>query len=155
MTAQHVRVDRCVELLQENYADRITVLDKQYCDWDTQKGMECMENWFQKYGNDMNCLIGAGAMMAVGASQALVAAGQNMDDWLITSYDATDDVLYAINHGENDMTVGIDASEIGKQAADVARRIATGEFKEKLYECNADILATIDTTNIADWYKGK
>ena len=48
-TAQLVRVDSCVALLQENYGDRITVLASQPCDWDTEKGQACMENWLQPH----------------------------------------------------------------------------------------------------------
>lgn len=36
-TAQLVRVDHLVELLEEKYGDRINVLASQPCDWDTQK----------------------------------------------------------------------------------------------------------------------
>ena len=73
-----------MELLEENYPDRVEVVAEQYCDWDAQKALECMENWVQRFsGGGMNCVISAGAQMATGAVNAVVAAGYDMDDWTL------------------------------------------------------------------------
>ncbi|MDD3411419.1 MAG: sugar ABC transporter substrate-binding protein [Eubacteriales bacterium] len=152
-TANHVRVTHLIELLKENYADRVNVLAEQYCDWDTQKAMECMENWLQRFPDgQMNCIVAAGAMMACGASNAIVAVGQKSEDWIITATDATADVLYAINEGLVDMTVGIDAYTGGYKLAMVTAQAALDQFTDKYFECGTDVLNTIDATNIADWY---
>jgi ABC-type sugar transport system substrate-binding protein len=153
-TAQLVRVDHLVELLQEKYPDRVNVVAKQYCDWDTQKAMECMENWLQSYPDGkMNCIVAAGAMMACGASNAIIGAGGSADDFIITATDATADVLYAINEGDVDMTVGIDAYQGGYLMAKVTAEAAIGEFTENYFDCGTDVLSTIDSSNIADWYE--
>lgn len=152
-TTERIRVDHLVELLQENYPDRVNVVAEQYCDWDTQKAMECMENWLQSYPDgEMNCIVAAGAMMACGASNAIIGAGKTADDYIITTTDATSDVLYAINEGNVDMTVGIDAYQGGYLMAQVTAEAAMGEFQDDYFECGTDVLNTIDSTNIADWY---
>ena len=152
-TAQLVRVNHLVELLQENYPDRVNVVEQQYCDWDTRKAMECMENWMQTYQNGgMNCIVAAGAMMACGASNAIVGAGGTPDDFIITTTDATADVLYAINEGLVDMTVGIDAYQGGYLMAQVTAEAALDQFEGDYFDCGTDVLSTIDSTNIADWY---
>ncbi len=155
-TAQHVRVNHLVEMLQESHPGRVNVVAEQYCDWDTQKAMETMENWLQTYQDgSMNTILAAGAMMACGASNAIVGAGGTPDDYLITSTDATADVLHAINEGLVDMTVGIDAYKGGYLMAEVTALAALGEFEDDYYNCGTDVLNTIDETNIADWYKGE
>lgn len=153
-TAQHVRVNHLVDLLKEKYPDRVNVVAEQYCDWDTQKAMECMENWLQSFpAGQMNCVVAAGAMMACGAANAITGAGGSPDDWLITTTDATADVLYAINEGQVDMTVGIDAYRGGYLMAQVTAEAALEEFEGNYFDCGTDVLATIDSANIADWYK--
>ena len=155
-TAQLVRIDHLVELLEENYPGRITVVAKQYCDWDTQKAMECMENWLQSYPDgQMNCVIAAGAMMACGASNAIIGANGTKDGYIITATDATADVLHAINEGTVDMTVGIDAYKGGYLMAQVTAQAALGEFTDDYFDCGTDVLSTIDAGNIGDWYTGE
>lgn len=153
-SAQLIRVDTLVALLKEKYPDRVNVLADMPCDWDTQKAMECMENWLQRFDGEMNCVVAAGAMMACGACNAVVAAGGSMDDWIFTTTDATADVLYSINEGQVDMTVGIDAYRGGYIMAELAAKMALGEFEGDYFEAGSDVLAIIDSSNIADWYKG-
>lgn len=153
---QLVRVDHLVELLKEAYPDRVEVVDSMPCDWDAQKAMECMENWLQKYsGGKMNCVVAAGAMMCMGAAQAAVSAGESMDDWLFTTTDATSDVLYGIHEGVADMTVGIRADQDGYAAAKTCIEMALGQFQGNEFQIGPEILATIDSTNIDEWYKGQ
>ena len=156
-TQQLVRVDHLVTLLQEEYGEeRVQVVDSMPCDWDAQKAMECMENWLQKYSDgEMNCIVAAGAMMSMGAAQAVSASGANMDDWLFTTTDATSDVLYGIKQGIADMTVGIRADMDGPAAAELCIKMVKGEFTDKEFHIGPDILAIIDETNIDEWYKGE
>jgi len=150
---QLVRVDHLIELLKAEYPDRVNVLASQPCDWDTQKAMECMENWLQRFDGQMNCIVAAGAMMGVGAANSIVAAGGSMDDWLITTTDATSDVLYSINAGVVDMTVGIDVTATGLLTGETARKLVMGEIQPGPMDVGGDILVPIDSSNIADWYK--
>lgn len=151
-SAQLIRVDHLVELLEEKYPDRVEVLASMPCDWDAQKAMECMENWLQRFAGEMNCVVAAGAMEECGAAQAIVGAGEDLNNWVLTTTDATADVLYAINEGQVDMTVGIDSGRQGEILCDLAIKIALGEYTERDFAIGKAILATIDSTNIADWY---
>ena len=151
-TAQLVRVDHLVELLQEKYPDRVEVLASQPCDWDAQKAMECMENWLQRFAGEMNCVVAAGAMMECGAAQAIIGAGEDLDNWVLTTTDSTADVLYAIHEGQVDMTVGIDPVLQGEICCDLCIKIATGEFTDSEYAIGSVLLTSIDSTNIDEWY---
>lgn len=154
-TQQLIRVDHLVDRLKENYGDRIEVVAEQYCDWDPQKALECMENWVQRFPDGgMNCVIAAGAQMATGAVNAVVAAGYDMDDWIFTTTDSTEDVLWAINEGLVDMTVGIDSEANGRLAGEVTLQVALGEYTERTFNGGDRIIMGIDSTNIADWYQG-
>lgn len=155
-TQQLIRVDHLVELLQENYGDRIEIVAEQYCDWDAAKALECMENWVQKYGytDEMNCVIAAGAQMATGAIQAVVNAGFDMDDWIFTTTDSTEDVLWSINAGQVDMTVGIDSEANGRLAGEVTVQVALGEYTDRTFNGGSRIIMGIDSSNISEWYNG-
>lgn len=149
-TAQLVRVDTCVEMLEENFGDRINVLASQPCDWDTEKAQACMENWLQQYQGTMNCVISAAGMMACGACNAVVAAGESMDDWYFTTVDATADALYSIKQGQVDMTVGIDVEEAGVHIFEYMVDYMNGEVEPGIYYDNP--MVAIDSSNIDDWY---
>ncbi len=154
-TQQLIRVDHLVELLEENYPDRVEVVAEQYCDWDAQKALECMENWVQRFPDGgMNCVICAGGQMATGAVNAVVAAGYDMDDWIFTTTDSTADVLWAINEGLVDMTVGIDSVANGRLAAQVTIDVALGEYTETTYNGGDQVIMAIDSSNISEWYEG-
>ena len=149
-TAQLVRVDSCVALLQENYGDRVNVLTSQPCDWDTQKAQECMENWLQQYQGTMNCIVSAAGMMACGACNAVIAAGESMDDWYFATVDSTADVLYSIKQGQVDMTVGIDVLQAGTDMFDFMVKYMNDEIEAGNYSSSP--MFVIDSSNIDDWY---
>lgn len=149
-TAQLVRVDSCAEMMKEAYGDRFNVLASQPCDWDTEKGQACMENWLQQYQGTMNCVISAAGMMACGACNAVVAAGESMDDWYFTTVDATADALYSIKNGQVDMTVGIDVVQAGVDIFDHMVQYMKGEIEPGIYFDNP--MTAIDANNIDDWY---
>ena len=154
-TQQLIRVDHLVALLEENYPDRVEVVAEQYCDWDAQKALECMENWVQRFPDGgMNCVISAGAQMATGAVNAVVAAGYDMDDWIFTTTDSTADVLWAINEGLVDMTVGIDSTENGRLAAEVTVQVGLGEYTDREFNGGDRVIMGIDSSNISEWYEG-
>lgn len=149
-TAQLVRVDNCVDLLKEKYGDRVQVLASQPCDWDTEKAQACMENWLQQYQGTMNCVISAAGMMACGACNAVVAAGESMDEWYFVTVDATADALYSIKNGQVDMTVGIDVAKAGANMFDYMVKYMNGEIEPGIYYDNP--MTVIDEGNIDDWY---
>lgn len=152
-TAQLVRVNSAAERLEQNYGDRINVLASQPCDWDTEKAQATMENWLQQYQGTMNCIISAAGMMASGACNAVIAAGESMDDWYFTTVDATADVLYSIKQGQVDMTVGIDVLQAGKDMFEYMVKYMKGEIEPGMYFANP--MTVIDSSNIDEWYVAK
>lgn len=64
----------------------------------------------------------------------------------------TADVLYAINEGQVDMTVGIDAYKGGYMMAEATLQAALGELEGNYVECGEDVLAIITSENIGEWY---
>ncbi len=152
-TAQLVRVDSCAELLKTNYPDRVTVLASMPCDWDTDKAQACMENWLQQYQGTMNCVVSAAGMMATGACNAVVAAGESMDDWYFTTVDATEDALFSIKQGQVDMTVGIDCVAAGTHMFEYMVKYMKGEIEAGIYSDSP--MTVIDSSNIDEWYVAK
>jgi inositol transport system substrate-binding protein len=72
--------------------------------------------------------------MAIGAIQALKAAGRSMDSVVIGGVDATQDALAAMAAGDLDVTVFQNAAGQGRGAVDAALKLAKGEKVEtKVY----------------------
>ena len=72
--------------------------------------------------------------MAIGAIQALKAAGISMDDVVVGGVDATQDALAAMAAGELDVTVFQDAAGQGSGSIDAALQLARGEeVDQKVY----------------------
>jgi inositol transport system substrate-binding protein len=69
--------------------------------------------------------------MAIGAIQAMKAAGTNMEDVIVGGIDATQDALLAMAAGELDVTVFQDAAGQGSGALDAALKLTKGETVEQ------------------------
>ena len=65
--------------------------------------------------------------MALGAIQALKAAGISMDDVVVAGVDATPDALDAMEAGDLDVTVFQDAAGQGRGGIDAALAMIGGE----------------------------
>jgi len=69
--------------------------------------------------------------MAIGAIQALKAAGRSMDSVVIGGIDATQDALASMAEGDLDVTVFQNAAGQGKGSLDAALKFARGEAVDK------------------------
>ncbi|MOA16208.1 D-ribose-binding periplasmic protein precursor [compost metagenome] len=69
--------------------------------------------------------------MAIGAAQALKAAGVSMKDVVIAGIDATPDGLAAMQAGDLDITVYQNATKQGEVSVQTAVKAAAGEKVEK------------------------
>jgi inositol transport system substrate-binding protein len=69
--------------------------------------------------------------MAIGAIQALKAAGKDMKEYVVAGVDATQDALAAMQAGDLDVTVFQDAAGQGKGALDAALKLVKGDKVEK------------------------
>ena len=92
-----------------------------------------MTNWLSS-GDSFDAVFSNNDEMAIGAIQAMKAAGISMEDVIVTGVDATQDALVAMQSGDLDVTVFQDAAGQGSGALDAALRLARGEdVDQKVY----------------------
>ena len=89
-----------------------------------------MANWLSS-GLDVDAVIANNDEMAIGAIQALKAAGKDMTKVVVGGVDATQDALAAMQAGDLDVTVFQDAAGQGKGSVDAALKLAKGENVDK------------------------
>ena len=101
------------------------VVEEQTGNWRRTEGQDLMANWISA-GTRFDAVISNNDEMAIGAIQALKAAGYDMDSLVVAGIDATQDALAAMKAGDLDVTVFQDAAGQGKGALDTARELARG-----------------------------
>ena len=85
-------------------------------------------------GTQFDAVVSNNDEMAIGAIQAMKAAGMDMADVIVGGVDATQDALAAMQAGDLDVTVFQDAAGQGKGAVDAALALARGEaVEQKVY----------------------
>jgi ABC-type sugar transport system substrate-binding protein len=101
------------------------VVEQQTGNWRRTEGRDLMANWISA-GIEFDAVISNNDEMAIGAVQALKAAGYDMDVMIVAGIDATQDALAAMKAGDLDVTVFQDAAGQGKGAVDTALELARG-----------------------------
>jgi len=104
----------------------INVIDQQTANWSRDQANSLMTNWLS-VGTEFDGVISNNDEMAIGAIQAMKAAGIAMDSVLVSGVDATQDALAAMQAGDLDITVFQNAAAQGGGALDAAVRLAAGE----------------------------
>ena len=117
------------EEILAKYPD-IKILAKEAGDWQSDKGMSLTENWLTAYGKDLTAILANNDNMAIGALQALKAAGR--EDVIVVGVDAIPDALNLVKEGTLDATVLQDAAGQGGTGIDVAAKAAGGETPEAI-----------------------
>lgn len=111
----------------------MTIVEEQTGNWSRTQGQDLMTNWLSA-GVEFDAVVSNNDEMAIGAIQALKAAGISMEDMLVGGVDATQDALAAMKAGDLDVTVFQDAAGQGKGALDAALALARGEtVEQKVY----------------------
>ncbi|GAB1482948.1 sugar ABC transporter substrate-binding protein [Treponema sp.] len=105
----------------------IKVLAKETGNWQRDQGMSLTENWLTAYGKDLNGILANNDEMALGAVEALKAAGRT--DVIVMGVDAIPDAKVAVGNGSLAATVLQDAVGQGQGAAEVAAGVLKGEKK--------------------------
>ncbi|MEH6836734.1 MULTISPECIES: sugar ABC transporter substrate-binding protein [Falsihalocynthiibacter] len=108
----------------------ITLIDKQTAEWSRDKAQDLMTNWISS-GEPFDAVFGNNDEMAIGAIQAMKAAGISMDDVVVGGVDATADALVSMQAGDMDVTVFQDLAGQGSGAIDTALKLARGEAVDK------------------------
>ena len=111
----------------------MTLIDEQTANWSRDEAQSLMTNWLSS-GEEFDFVIANNDEMAIGAIQAMKAAGIDMADVEVGGVDATQDALVAMQAGELDVTVFQDAFGQGAGSVDTALALAAGEdVDQKVY----------------------
>jgi ribose transport system substrate-binding protein/inositol transport system substrate-binding protein len=125
----------------------ITIVEEQTANWSRTQGTDLMTNWLSA-GVEFDAVIANNDEMAIGAIQALKAAGRAMDTVVVGGVDATADALAAMAAGDLDVTVFQNAAGQGKGAVDAALKLARGEAVEKKVYVPFEL---VTPANLADY----
>lgn len=108
----------------------ITIIDEQTANWSRDEASDLMTNWISS-GEEFDAVFGNNDEMAIGAIQAMKAAGIDMADVVVGGVDATSDALLAMAAGDMDVTVFQDLAGQGAGSIDTAIALAAGEDVDK------------------------
>lgn len=104
----------------------IELIDEQTANWQRDEAQDLMTNWLSA-AEPFDIVFANNDEMAIGAIQAMKAAGMSMEDVVVTGVDATQDALVAMQAGDLDVTVFQDARGQGAGALDTALALARGD----------------------------
>lgn len=111
----------------------IEIVEEQTGNWSRTQGSDLMTNWLSA-GVEFDAVVSNNDEMAIGAIQALKAAGTDMKEMIVAGVDATADALAAMQAGDLDVTVFQNAAGQGQGAVDAALKLARGEaVEQKVY----------------------
>ncbi len=128
--AARMRTKDIHDVLATEACKGIEIVEEQTANWSRTQGSDLVTNWLSA-GLEFDAVISNNDEMAIGAIQALKAAGRSMDSVVIGGIDATQDALAAMTAGDLDVTVFQNAAGQGKGSVDAALKLAKGEAIEK------------------------
>ena len=108
----------------------MTIIDEQTANWSRDEAQDLMTNWMSS-GEPFDFVLANNDEMAIGAIQAMKAAGMDMADVQVGGVDASQDALLAMAAGDYDVTVFQDSVGQGTGSIDTALRIIAGEKVDK------------------------
>ena len=124
------RTDDIHEVLSRPECSGIEVLEEQTANWSRIEAQDLMTNWLTR-GLSIDAVIANNDEMAIGAIQAMKAAGIDMDEVVVAGIDATPDGLAMMQAGDLDVTVFQNATKQGEVALATAVAMAAGEAAER------------------------
>lgn len=128
--AARMRTKDIHDVLGTEACKGIEIVEEQTANWSRTQGSDLLTNWLSA-GVEFDAVISNNDEMAIGAIQALKAAGRSMDSVVIGGIDATQDALAAMAAGDLDVTVFQNAAGQGKGSVDAALKLAKGEAVDK------------------------
>jgi inositol transport system substrate-binding protein len=118
------------EVIATDACKGIKIIAEQTAEWDRTKAQNLMTNWLSK-GMKFDAVVANNDEMAIGALQALKAAGVDTKAAIVGGVDATQDALASMKTGDLKVTVFQDAAGQGKGAVDAALKLMAGKPVEK------------------------
>ncbi|MDP1732391.1 MAG: substrate-binding domain-containing protein [Devosia sp.] len=134
-SAQISRLEGNLQALKE--CPKVTVLEQQTANWSRAEAQTLMENWLTSHDGQIDGIIGQNDEMALGAIEAIRAAGLNVGDFAIAGIDGITDALNAVKAGDM-ASILQDARAQAQGALDLAIFRARGGD----YEPQSDIWVT-------------
>jgi inositol transport system substrate-binding protein len=128
--AARMRTKDVHDVLATDACKGIEIVEEQTANWSRTQGADLLTNWLSA-GLEFDAVIANNDEMAIGAIQALKAAGRSMDSVVIGGVDATQDALASMAEGDLDVTVFQNAAGQGKGSLDAALKLARGETVDK------------------------
>ena len=114
-----------------------------------RKAQNLMTNWLSK-GLKFDAVVSNNDEMAIGAIQAMKAAGVDTKKAIVGGVDATQDALASMKAGDLKVTVFQNAAGQGKGAVDAALALAAGKTVEKKVYIPFEL---VTPANIANYMK--
>ncbi|MDW9958841.1 substrate-binding domain-containing protein [Sinorhizobium meliloti] len=108
----------------------MSVIEEQSANWDRLEAANIMTNWLST-GREFDAVIANNDEMAIGAIQAMKAAGVDMSKVVVGGIDATPDGLVAMAAGDLDVTVFQNAIAQGAAAMDAAVALSRDQKTER------------------------
>jgi len=112
------------------YEGKIEVLAQQTANWSREEALTLVENWLETFSGEIDAIVAHNDEMALGAIQALEAAGLT-DQIVVTGVDAILDGCNAISDGTLLGSVYQDAAKEGSDAVQKAYDVLEGTLTEK------------------------
>ena len=128
--AARQRTQDVMDVLATPECSFMKIVERQTGNWQRTQGQDLMANWISA-GTRFDAVVSNNDEMAIGAIQALKAAGYDMSKLIVAGVDGTDDALAAMQAGDLDVTVFQDAAGQGKGAIDTALELARGGTVEQ------------------------
>ena len=128
-------------------AVKVNVIDQQTANWSRDQAQNLMTNWLST-GAAFDGVIANNDEMAIGAIQAMKAAGIDMASVQVGGVDATQDALAAMQAGELDVTVFQNAAAQGSGSLNAAVALAKGEAVDQTVWVPFEL---VTPDNVADY----
>lgn len=141
-------IDRHDGFIEElaNYPE-MEIISEQYCDYLRENAMKYMEDMLQRFGpGEIDAVYTHNDEMALGALEAIRAAGRDKEDIKLIGMDGTEVAFEAIKAG--DMAFTVVYPYCAPEGVQVAHDILTGKKVEKRVQLDT---AVVSADNIDEW----
>lgn len=140
------RHDGFMEQLEAEYPD-LKVISDQYCDYLREDAMKFMEDTLQRFGEgEINAVYCHNDEMALGALEAIKAAGREDEGILLIGMDGTEVAFEAIKAGE--MAFSVVYPYCAPEGMQAAYDVLVGEGIEQRIQLDT---AIVDAENVDEW----
>lgn len=128
------RTEFSISQYEEKSGLKVEKLDEQRGDWDQAKGQEITANALVKFGEKVEVVFSNNDSMALGASQAIAAAGRTVGtDIYLVGVDALEEAKQLVKDGAMTGTVLNDHIGQSHTAVDAAVKAVNGDKLDKYY----------------------